>query len=153
MLIWLIKWWLLLGWRIGRKCMKQPHSPVAPCRGTLVYDAECRNSLATYKVFSAPINNFTTEFTAMVTSRGRNPQESETTFFGWGSGPMALREAAYIAIAQLAIHFPAIRYQYEHVNSFSTASSEVNSNTAGSSSASDGRIHRLLGPWARGTLQ
>ena len=53
----------------------------------------------TYKVFSAPMNNFTTEFTAMVTIQGQNPQESETTFFGQGStGPMALREAAYIAI-------------------------------------------------------
>ena len=53
----------------------------------------------TYKVFSAPVNNFTTEFTAMVTIQGRNPRESETTFFGRGSaGPMALREVAYITI-------------------------------------------------------
>jgi hypothetical protein len=53
----------------------------------------------TYKVFFAPMNNFTTEFTTMVTIQGRNPRESETTFFGRGStGPMALRETAYIAI-------------------------------------------------------
>ena len=125
---------------------------------TLVYDAEWRNSSAIHiQKFSlharttSPLNSL-----PWLLFRVKILKNQRLPFFGRGStGPMAPREATYIAITQLPIHFVAIGIliflvalgkNVLTVSAHLVVKSIPTLLTFGSSSASDGRIHHLLGP-------
>ncbi|TVU18906.1 hypothetical protein EJB05_35024, partial [Eragrostis curvula] len=55
-----------------------------------------------YVVSSAPLNHYLLEYSAEVTLVPSTPLEAPLKFYGRGTtGPMAIREAAYIAITEL----------------------------------------------------